>query len=141
MMRKKLPWFGCKEKKVGYALTQALTQGNDNSYKAQMSTLKAAFAFKELADKSLTNSIQMFFPIIILDGALFECFLDSKGKMELKEKNHIFLQNLYFQDNNELVHIQIVKKEYLNDFILEANAMYTELTKIFSHEIKDLLNQ
>lgn len=69
--------------RYGHGITQAFTKGVDVPYKAVMGALKAA-----LWRSSTYESIEEYvfaIPLVVIDGKLYECSLDSAGRSELTE--------------------------------------------------------
>jgi hypothetical protein len=80
----KLGWL--REKlRAGYGLTQAFTSGRDITHEAIMSASKAAIARKVEMDKNSGGVFEVIFPVIIIDGRLFECFLDNSCSVQIRE--------------------------------------------------------
>lgn len=71
--------------RAGYGLTQAFTSGRDLPYEAILSVSKAAVARKTEMDKSSGGVFDAIFPVIIIEGRLFECFLNCGSKVQVNE--------------------------------------------------------
>ncbi|MBU4233078.1 MAG: hypothetical protein L6277_01015 [Desulfobacterales bacterium] len=69
----------------GYGLTQAFTSGRDIPHEAIMSVSKGAIARKVEQDKRAGGVFDVIFPVIIIDGRLFECFLDNSCSVQIRE--------------------------------------------------------
>lgn len=82
-----LPLFQLPER-PGYGLTQAFTSGNDVAYNSCISVSKATRAisksFDEIKGSKYAN---ICFPVIVIDGRLFESFLDENNEMKVSEIN------------------------------------------------------
>ncbi|MCK4395921.1 hypothetical protein KAW96_04915 [candidate division WOR-3 bacterium] len=85
-----LPWIK-KEGRIAYGLTQAFTSGDDITYKATISVLKATISRKKELNKRNPYPFIFLFPVIIVDGQLFECFLNSRGLLSIQEFQEGFL--------------------------------------------------
>jgi hypothetical protein len=77
----RLPLF--EPKYVGYGITQTFTTGLDVPYKAIMSSVKSSIdrvnklaKINELELKTKRQYLCVAFPVIVIDGKLFECLLD-----------------------------------------------------------------
>jgi hypothetical protein len=70
---------------TGYGLTQAFTSGRDITHEAIMSVSKGAIARKVEMDKDSGGVFEVIFPVIIIDGRLFECFLDNSCSVQIRE--------------------------------------------------------
>ncbi len=90
MLKKNLPWMK-KNSRVAYGVTQAFTSGDDKTYKASLSALKAAINIKKEIGQQKWEPFVFIFPVIVIDGQLFDCFLDKKGKVSISEIYDSFL--------------------------------------------------
>lgn len=88
----KLPWMK-KEGRTAYGVTQAFTSGEDVTFKATTSVLKAAIARQRELSKQRWKPFVFVFPIVIVDGGLFECYLNDKGEVLIESLQDI---NLFF---------------------------------------------
>jgi hypothetical protein len=77
---------------IGYGVTQATFQkgkGPDIPYQAVNSVTKAAIAqainSDAGSDKSRRRTCHVIFPVIVIDGRLFECYLDESGGVVVAE--------------------------------------------------------
>jgi Holliday junction resolvase len=72
----------------GYSLTQAFTSGQDITYTAATSVAKASLAQAIEADQSTRLQMpacEIVFPIIVIDGKLFECYFGEDSQVVLSE--------------------------------------------------------
>ncbi|RHW38166.1 hypothetical protein D1B31_15460 [Neobacillus notoginsengisoli] len=100
--------------------------GRDDIYKALSGSVKALIHFKE------TNSYSDFFterlisyyePIVVIEGQLFESWLDNNEEIQIKESNYIqtsfnYISPNYYEKesiNDHIVHI--VRANYLEEFL------------------------
>jgi hypothetical protein len=120
---------------VGHGLTQAFSSGQDVPYKAAMSSLKASVDRALQIDKFIGESTQrdkakmacVVFPVIVIDGKLFECFVHESSQMQLIEAS---LGTLYWRGTgpkytSSLVYV--VTKPYLKDFVAQFDELATVL--------------
>ena len=86
-----LPLFK-KEGRVAYGATVAFTNGYDIAFQAAMSSTKAAISRK--AERQSTG-FQISFPVIVVDGPLFEGYLSNDNDMILTEisESYLFYHN------------------------------------------------
>jgi len=83
-----LPWF-VKSERNGYGLTVAFGSGDDPAYKAVLNALKAAIeVYREQAD---AMPLRFVFPVVVVEGRLFEASLDDEGAMAVSEIDDGFL--------------------------------------------------
>ena len=124
-----LTWFN-KKGRNGYSMTEAFTSSIDNTYKAAMSALKAAVALKILADEN--KHLTFIFPVIVVDGSLFESYLDVDGKLVVDAINKGFLH--FPRQTKEVTGttIYVVTLDYLPEFIVEAKRIITELKELLA---------
>lgn len=84
-----LPFFTLPERPA-YGLTQSLGQSErDLSYQAISGVSAAAVAQALAADEAMTrtktNIIEVVFPVVLLDGRLFEAYLNGAGELNVAE--------------------------------------------------------
>ena len=70
-------------KRTGYAATTAFGGGKDRAYYAISSVAAATSALAKLFCQAPLAAV--FFPIVVLDGHLFDCHLDLDGKTVVEE--------------------------------------------------------
>jgi hypothetical protein len=76
----------------GYSITTALVdgkEGKDRAYHAISSVSSATKALIELLNRAPLAAI--FFPVVVLDGRLFDCHLDHAGNVEVVEASSAVL--------------------------------------------------
>ncbi|MBD2560081.1 MULTISPECIES: hypothetical protein [Nostoc] len=124
-----LTWFN-KKGRNGYSMTEAFTSSIDNTYKAAMSALKAAVALKILADEN--KRLTFIFPVIVVDGSLFESYLDVDGKLVVDAIKKGFLH--FPRQTKEVTGttIYVVTLDYVPEFIVEAKRITTELKELLT---------
>jgi hypothetical protein len=79
-----LPLFYVPER-PGYGLTQVFTSGQDAPFSAVMGAAKASLAEVKFSDEvSRTHGpiCEVSFPVVVIDGLLFECHLNQAGEVE-----------------------------------------------------------
>lgn len=69
---------------TGYSLTAGLTMGQDVPYEAAITVIKATdHTVKEMEpDQQDDVVVQLVFPVIVVDSALYVCFLNADGEPE-----------------------------------------------------------
>jgi len=114
----------------------------DDIYKALAGTIKALHHFKESSsahDKTTDRLIEYFEPIIVVDGNLFEAYIDDKDKINLQEAEYIQAEFEYLSPNynNEYDYttnyVHIMKTEYLDTFIKEKEQILKDTYKAIKH--------
>lgn len=137
-MRKEIPWYWNYDKRIGYSAIQAFTQGKDSSFVAQMSALKASYSLRNDEDKGTVDMISIYFPIVLLEGDLFEAYLNEKGELTVAPSDRLFLQNPYYQEILEGVNIQVITRSGLDRFIFESKKLLTVLNTRFQSDIDSM---
>ena len=124
--------------KIGTGFHEAFKSPNEKSqiYKALLTSCKAAVYQKDLYSKYLSGYrsgkkvLYFILPLVIVDGNLFETFLDNTGKISVIESNYIPIK-LYYSSNqyaqklffSEIITINGFKK-YLDKITLWLNDMF-----------------
>ena len=81
-----LKWI-VKKGRIGFSITQAFTEGQDVTYEAIHSAIKASLALYNDNENQKKWKIPFLFafPVIITASPLFECYLDNDGDIKLQE--------------------------------------------------------
>lgn len=131
-----LPLF--KNRKVSYGVTAAFTGGEDIPYKAMMGVSKAAFArSQKFVNAGIFHIGTICIPMIVIDGELFECGLDSSDYIQLRPTNY-GLCDWSGAGIPSLVHF--VTNVALNEYIQKMNESVRQLFELF-RENENYFNQ
>lgn len=129
----KLPWMK-KEGRISYGITQAFTSGEDLTFKTATSALKAAISMKKNFDDKSYSPFVFVFPVIVLEGKAFECFIDINGEPFIQE----FYKGFYFFPLNIAGEfgtcVQILTVDRLADFIHEAKDVSDSLISLLKSD-------
>lgn len=90
-----LRWLEKQSQAYGVAAAFSSGSSDDPAYKAIMSALKAALYLNRSQEENNPYSLRFIFPIVVLDGRLFETFLSSEGKAVIREVKEGFVS--YFK--------------------------------------------
>jgi hypothetical protein len=124
-----LPSFK-KSGRAAYGATVGFTSGLDTTYKAAMSATKAAQSRKNdlKNERACDFPYQFAFPVVVVDGPIFECFLDNEeiAVQELFDSN-LFYANFHCEDPSTC--IRIVSSQKLEQFAIEAANIVESLLK------------
>lgn len=133
-----LPMFRIPERS-GYGLTQAFTDKEDIPYSAVMAAAKAALALAKRVDAAYVNSIcEILFPVVVIDGKLFECYLDRAGEVvtsEIKSGTLVWRGQVIGMPHT-IVHI--VTLPAIDSFVQEARETSVALLKVCESEQAEL---
>lgn len=112
----KLPLFK-KNGRVAYGATVAFSNGYDMAFQAAMSSTKAAISRKK---ENQSADLQIAFPVIVVDGPMFESYLSNDNKMLLREisESYLFYHNHLEQEPATCV--WVVKSDHLESFCSSA---------------------
>ena len=108
--------------RTAYGTIRAFSDGADMTYKAMKSATKATKALVEKGNKS-NDVFRFFFPIILVDSKLFECFLNDDAEQEIAEIDNIklVLSNSFDSQRANFVYLitlsgfENLMKQYLED--------------------------
>lgn len=99
----------------------------DDIFKALSGSVKALEHYKESSlaskDQSTDRIIDYYIPLIIIDGPLFEAYLDDNGEIQLEEVEYIQAAFNYLSPNYNIGSkygssiVQIIRFEYLERFL------------------------
>ena len=114
-----LPWMS-KSGQIGYGITQAFTNSEDATYKASTGALKAALAQKRSSESKNWAPFVFSFPVIVIDGLLFQCFLQDDGAVGITETDagELFFPLSIAGEAGTCIHV--VTLHALSDFVANA---------------------
>lgn len=112
-------------KRPGYRLTEAFTSGRDWAYDALMGVTSAARGFADVAGERKVASI--YFPLIVVEGRLFECYTDGPDSMNITEvrKGSLVWRNPVLTAVHSI--INVVTPDGLEDFMDRAELTAAQL--------------
>ncbi len=76
--------------RLSYGVTRAMADQTDVPYQAVLTVAKAARALADRSEEWNKNkiiSVEIFFPVVLVDGRLFECALNVNNDLKLTEVN------------------------------------------------------
>lgn len=100
---------------MGYGLTRAFENTNDMTFKAINSVLKATKYFVSQFDSINANSligyIAIAFPIIVIDGQLFNCKLNKNNEVEVAESEmgYLLVRNEEYGTYDSIISVVTLK--------------------------------
>ncbi|MCK4395306.1 MAG: hypothetical protein KAW56_14395 [Candidatus Marinimicrobia bacterium] len=131
---KKLLWMN-KKGRIAYGLTQAFTSGDDITYKAAISVLKATISRKKQLEKRIPAPFMFIFPVIIIEGQLFECFLSDKGQLSIIEFENGFFHFPFSIADEPGTCIHILSSNKLTDLCSQAKNVSNTLLSLLQNDI------
>ena len=133
------PWMK-KEGRTAYGITQAFTSGEDMTFKATTSVIKAAIARKRELNKQSWKPFVFVFPVIIVDSTLYECYLDDKGNVAIERLHDMDLFFPWRMGEDIGTCIRILSFDKLSAFIAEAKSVVKALSSLLENDVKEKLN-
>ncbi|WP_091015120.1 MULTISPECIES: hypothetical protein [Paenibacillus] len=130
-----IPWIN-KEGRVGYNFVQGFKDNQIDTYQAVTGVLKAS---KYILNSNNSDAYNFVFPIILVEGELFECYLDEHSEMKFEAIQRGFLLEDISIENSHSPCIMVMKFDYLNAFLEEADKLIKELSNLTKSEIKSKL--
>jgi hypothetical protein len=143
-----LPFFK-QPSSIGYGATQAFTTGKDVCYSASMSVARAALAsinkaneveddFRLILNFNRVSVFEIIFPLIVIDGRMFETMLSEKSDLIVNEiESGILLWGNPVVGRRFTI-ISIVNKKYLDTFCKHAKEAAEKILTICN---KNFLNE
>ncbi len=127
-------WFRPKNNKIGYGIAAAFTDKKDKTYDARMSCINAAIYEKKKLDEG-GDSLSFIFPIIIIDGDLFEAHLDVNNNINIQPLDFGMVYSPFIIGDVQASCVHIVTlnyfEKYLNDFKIQSDT----IIELFKDEI------
>ena len=130
----KIDWF--RKGRIAFGITEAFTSKEDISFKAGISATKASIALSQ--HESFNNDFSYFFPTVVLDGKLFECYLDEQGNSILNEIDSVFLQFEIKFGNKQGSSVHIVTLNSFRKYCKEFKSTFEYLKEILIKERREL---
>lgn len=132
---KSIPWF-TKEGRVGHGITEAFTSGDDITFKAGMAATKAAISFLKSDLPQL--AMAFYFPVVVVEGPLYECYLDesSNAKLEQIDMGHLLYPVTVGKYSGSS--LCIVTAQAFDRHCAEVKELFSRLTSLLSNEVEDL---
>jgi len=129
---KELSLFKLKER-TAYSTVRAFSEGVDMTYKAMKSATKATYALVEKGNNS-ADVFRFFFPIILTESKLFECYLDEATEQNIEEINNIQLVLSNSFDSQRANFIDLITLDGFEDLMTK----YMKDINFIAKEYKDL---
>jgi len=127
-----------KEGRVGYSITEAFTNKEDSSFKAGISATKAAISLSKSNQLAGVNYFNFYFPTVVFDGQLFECYLDENGNSVVNEVSSVFLNFQIKFGEYQGASIHIVKLDFFETYCRELEKTFIQLKQILKLDRKRL---
>ena len=108
-----------KEGRIAYGVTEAFTNKDDVSFKAGISATKAAIALSKSRHFGGEGLLNFYFPTVVFDGQLFECYLDKDGNSVVSEVSSTFLNFEIKFGDHQGSSIHIVRLEAFDNYCKE----------------------
>jgi len=118
-----LPLFSLPDR-CGYGVTQAFTSGKDIPFEAITTVSKCALSKASEANAAFKDQgplAEIIFPVVIVDGKFFDCYLNTKNEAEISEINcgHLVWRNPIVREPHTLLRISTIAD--LENLIANAN--------------------
>jgi len=120
--------------RLGRSFTTGFSQGKDNIYSALCNTIKAYnYSLDNVyRDKSTDRLFTYIEPLIVINGQLFEAYLNENSELTLLNSSHLqfrfnYISESYKKRTNGYI-INIVTKDYLDEYL---KIRYDQFKQIF----------
>tara|TARA_R110002049_G_scaffold63_6_gene384 strand:+ start:13108 stop:13914 length:807 start_codon:yes stop_codon:yes gene_type:complete len=123
----------------GFNLVTSLKESKDLAYSSTTSLLKACKYLTEKFNESTSvRACNIYIPLIIIEGILYESFLDIENELKLIEvDNSSILNTKVFSEGNSNV-ITIVSSKNLENFIEKIKERTVLFFKTYEKEIEEV---
>jgi len=120
------------DRSIGYSMQTAFNSGKDKSYEAIQSVTKACEYFLQECNKKRKNQCNFYFPVIIVDGKLFNAALTENGEMEIEkvEQTELLVTRSFHSYGN--ANILIFDVSDIDKIVMHINNMCDELFDNYS---------
>jgi len=140
-LAEKIDWFR-KDGGLAYGITEAFTSKQDNAFQAARAATKAAIAYleEESLEQRWFERLSFFFPTVVLDAPLFECFLESDGEPVVSEIDSAFLNFPIQVGQRRGASVQIVTLKSLDNYCKDIKSVFYSLRAELAEPIAKLAN-
>ena len=123
----------------GFNLVTTLKESKDIAYSSTTSLLKACkYLTEKFNETTSVRACNIYIPLIIIEGILYESFLDVKDELKLNEVNYSSILNTkVFSEGNSNV-ITIVSSSNLEDYIKEVKKKTLLFFETYEEEINEV---
>jgi len=136
-----LRWLN-RPKRTAYGMAVAFAKGEDPAYKAGLSALKASISRNNLnTGKELSKSLRFVFPVIVIDGNLFEAYLDKKGNAVVQEIDEGTVTYYREISGCPASSVKIVTTKRLDEFCEEAFEEAIQIEILLNDDIEKMWQQ
>ena len=132
----KLPWF--HKDRNGHGMAVAFGKGKDPAYKALLSALKASIDCAKHQSPWGFQNLRFAFPVIVLEGNLFEARLGSDGDVVVQEIDEGFVTLSRTIAGYPSCSVHVVTRGRLDAFCTEALEVATRLEAILKADLDEL---
>lgn len=124
--------------KAGYNVVIAFKESKDVAYSSSNSLLKACNYIKEKFNHSLLKQCNFYIPLIIIEGELYDAYLDSKEEIifDLVDSSTIMNTKIFNEEDSTIINIASSKN--LDSHIKDLKENMDLFFKKFEKEIKDI---
>lgn len=112
-------------------------------YKALTTAVKATIAMRDSDFTSGSNSISFYYPMVILEGQLYEACLDDNNTIVLKEVEAVMV-SFYYQSpkyEGEKLVVPIVTERFLPDFCTSMDKVLQFFGELFKANMNWFIKQ
>jgi hypothetical protein len=136
---KEFPWFW-KKGIIGYSFRQALlkAEDKDHAYSAACSVARACINLTNNRSGGHHPPFSFLFPVIVIDGPLFQCVLEEGGDLQTEEiEEGEFLFSTYLPEIFQTC-IKVVTLRRLENFVIEAFDVGNRLRLLLQYEENEI---
>ena len=127
-----LIWLN-KPDRTAFGVTSAFSSGEDAAYKAVVGALKASIDWS--LPKEQNPPLKFIFPVIVLEGSLFEAYLGQDGETIVEEVDEGFITNHRSISGIYCSSVHIVTTKKLSSFCREAAELTSQLNTLLQPDI------
>lgn len=136
-----LLWLN-KPKRTAYGMAVAFAKGEDPAYKAALSALKASISQNNSStDTDLSRSLRFIFPVLVMDGNLFEAYLDKRGNTVVQEIDEGAVTYYREISGCPVSSVRIVTTKRLDSFCEEAFEEAIQIEILLNDDIEKMWQQ
>lgn len=128
-----------KNERTAYGMAVAFASGEDPAYKAVLGALKASISQNRIQSNSgYVRSLRFIFPVVVLDGKLFEAYIDTGGNIVVQEVEEGIVT--YYRDiaGVPASSVRVVTADRLSSFCQDAMATTNQIKELLKTDIEKM---
>ncbi len=123
------------KKKMGYSLIRAFTTNKDMAYTATQNVLNATDYLVEKSNESDKKFLNIYFPLVAVEGELYEARISKNDDIELEEVEQLKISTIKSFAEQNSTYLTIFSSKNMDNFTSELKKLCDEFYKKYEKEL------